>query len=210
LSEAVAVYSSAELAVREAFARRAGPGEALARDAEAVSRACCDIALRFHQGGKLIVFGNGATATDAQHVVVEFVHPVIVGKRALPAMSLTNDAATVTGIARAEGFDSVFAAQLRLLASSADVALGLSVDGGCANVLEGLRVARELGLLTVAMVGADGGQIVRDGHADHVLVAHAEDVCIVKEIHVTTYHILWELVHVFLEQPGLLGPRVIA
>jgi D-sedoheptulose 7-phosphate isomerase len=197
------------LAVREAFRRRVPAGEALARDAEAVSRACHDIALRFHRGGKLIVFGNGATATDAQHVVVEFVHPVIVGKRALPAISLTNDAATMTGIARAEGFGSVFAAQLRLLAAPADIALGLSVDGGCANVREGLRVARDLGLLTVALVGGDGGQIVRDAHVDHVLVAHADDSCVVKEIHVTTYHILWELVHVFLEQPGMLGPTVI-
>jgi D-sedoheptulose 7-phosphate isomerase len=168
------------------------------------------MALRFHRGGKLIVFGNGATATDAQHVVVEFVHPVIVGKRALPAISLTNDAATVTGIARSEGFDTVFAAQLRLLASPADIALGLSVDGGCANVREGLRVARQLGLLTVALVGGDGGEIARGGAADHVLVARADDPCVVKEVHVTTYHILWELVHVFFEQAGLLGPGVIS
>jgi D-sedoheptulose 7-phosphate isomerase len=204
-----AVYPSEELAVREAFGRRVLPGEALARDAGAVSRACHDIALRFHHGGKLIVFGNGATATDAQHVVVEFVHPVIVGKPALPAISLTNDAATVTGIARAEGFDSVFATQLRLLAAPADIALGLSVDGGCANVREGLRVARDLGLLTVALVGHGGVASGLDAHVDHVLVARADDPCVVKEVHVTTYHILWELVHVFLEQPGLLGPRVV-
>ena len=205
------MYLPEELAaVEAAFARRVAPGEALARDADAVSRACRDMALRFHQGGKLIVFGNGATVTDAQHVVVEFVHPVIVGKRALPAISLTNDAATVTGIARADSFDNVFAVQLGLLAAPVDIALGLSTDGACGNVREGLRVARELGLLTVALVGADGGEIGRGGHADHVLTARADDPRVVKEVHVTTYHILWELVHVFLEQPGLLGPRVFA
>ena len=62
------------------------------------------MALRFHRGGKLVVFGTGAASTDAQHVAVEFVHPVIVGKRALPAISLTSDAATVTGVAASEGF----------------------------------------------------------------------------------------------------------
>src|SRR5215469_14492436 len=100
----------AQVAARAAFSRRVAPGEALAREAESVSRACHAMAVRFHRGGKLIVFGNGGTATDAQHVVVEFVHPVIVGKRALPAISLTNDPATLTGIARSDGFDAVFAA----------------------------------------------------------------------------------------------------
>lgn len=196
-------------AVHRAFARRVAPAQALADDAHHVARACYDMAVRFHRGGKLMVFGNGGPSTDAQHVVVEFVHPVIVGKRALPAVSLTNDAATLTGIARAEGFDEVFAAQLRLLASPGDIALGLSADGRCANVRRGLATARHLGLLTVGLVGGDGGQIARDGLADHIVVARSDDPCIVKEVHVTVYHILWELVHVFFEQPGLLEPEVV-
>jgi D-sedoheptulose 7-phosphate isomerase len=191
-------------AVQSAFERRVFPGRALADDAERLARACHEMAGRFHGGGKLIVFGNGAASTDAQHIAVEFVHPVIVGKRALPAISLTNDAATLTAIARTEGFDEVFAAQLRPLASPGDIALGLSADGACANVLRGLETARELGLLTIALTGADGGDIGRGGAADHLLIAHSEDPCVVKEIHVTMYHILWELVHVFFEQPGLL------
>jgi len=197
------------VAVRDAFSRRVAPGRALARDADAVSRACHAMAVRFHRGGKLIVFGNGGTATDAQHVVVEFVHPVIVGKRALPAISLTNDPATLTGIARSDGFEAVFAAQLRLLASPEDIALGLSADGRCANVRQALREARGMGLLTVALTGGDGGDVARDVVVDHVVVAGGADPCVVKEVHVTTYHILWELVHVFFEQPGLLGPEVI-
>src|ERR671936_1971900 len=84
--------------------RRSVPGRELTDEAERIARACHDMAVRFHGGGKLIVFGNGGPATDAQHVSVEFVHPVIVGKRALPAVSLTNDIATVTGIANREGF----------------------------------------------------------------------------------------------------------
>lgn len=196
-------------AVHHAFARRVAPARALASDAPQIARACYEMSLRFHRGGKLIVFGNGGPATDAQHIVVEFVHPVIVGKRALPAVSLANDAATLTGIAREEGFDEVFAAQLRLLAAPEDIALGLSADGRCVNVRRGLESARKLGLLAVALVGGDGGEISRGPAADHVVVARADDPCIVKEVHVTIYHLLWEMVHVFFEQPGLLEPEVI-
>ncbi|MEU0151335.1 D-sedoheptulose-7-phosphate isomerase [Micromonospora fulviviridis] len=201
------MQSSVFPAVDRAFARRVAPAEALAGDAEQVARACYEMSQRFHRGGKLVVFGNGGPATDAQHIVVEFVHPVIVGKRALPAVSLTNDAATLTGIARAEGFDEVFAAQLRLLAAPQDIAIGLSVDGRCVNVRRGLETARHLGLLTVALVGGDGGDIAREATADHLVVARSDDPCIVKEVHVTVYHLLWELVHVFFEQAGLLEPE---
>src|ERR687887_2141561 len=85
-----------------AFARRAAPGRLLADDAARLARACHDMAVRFHRGGKLLVFGNGGPSTDAQHIAVEFVHPVIVGKQALPAISLTADVATVTGVATGE------------------------------------------------------------------------------------------------------------
>ncbi|WP_434582024.1 D-sedoheptulose-7-phosphate isomerase [Carbonactinospora thermoautotrophica] len=152
--------------------------------------------------------GCGA-ATDGHHVAVEFIHPVIVGKRALPAMALTNDVATLTGVARTQGFDEVYAAQLELLADSRDIALGISPDGQCRNVLRGLEVAHGRGLLTVALTGGDGGEIARSPAVDHALVAHSEEPQVVKEIHVTIYHILWELVHVFFEQPGLLDPEVV-
>jgi D-sedoheptulose 7-phosphate isomerase len=188
-------------AVQEAFARRVAPGEALADDAEPLARACLDLARRFEAGGRLFVFGNGGTATDAHHIVVEFVHPVIIGKRALPAIALTNDAAAVTGIARTDGFDEIYAAQLRLLARPEDIALGLSADGRCDNVRRALATAREAGLLTVALIG--GSEPAR-AWADHVLVARTDDPCIAKEVFVTTYHILWELVHVLLESPGAL------
>src|SRR5579862_4610879 len=107
----------------KAFERRGEPMRALAAQADAVADACHAMAIRFHQGGKLVVFGVGASSTDAQHVAVEFVHPVIVGKRALPAISLTTDVATVTGIAEREGMDAIFSHQLRYLAAPGDIAL---------------------------------------------------------------------------------------
>jgi len=193
-----------------AFARRTEPTAGLAAQADAVAQACHAMAVRFHQGGKLVVFGTGTASTDAQHVAVEFVHPVIVGKRALPAISLTTDVATVTGIAEREGMDAIFSHQLRYLATPGDIALGICATGRCGSVLAGLAAARELGLLTIALTGRAGQPIGGSPAADHVLVADSDDPRVVKEMHVTMYHLLWELVHVFLEQPGTLSPGVSA
>jgi D-sedoheptulose 7-phosphate isomerase len=192
--------------VSRLFGLRDDPARDLARQAGAVARACHAMAVRFHRGGRLIVFGAGGASTDAQHVAVEFVHPVIVGKRALPAISLTTDVATVTGIAERDGVDAIFARQIRCLAKPADIALGISADGGSPGVLAGLRTARELGLLTIALTGGDGAALA----ADHVVTVASRDPRVVKELHVTTYHILWELVHVFFEQPGVLDPGVVS
>jgi D-sedoheptulose 7-phosphate isomerase len=195
---------SVQSAAAPEFARRATPGTRLAEDAERIARACHDMSLRFHRGGKLLVFGNGGASTDSQHISVEFVHPVLVGKRALPALSLTNDVATVTEVIRDRGFVEVFAHQIGQLATSDDIALGISYDGKCENVLRGLERGRELGLLTVALAGGEGGRIATSSAVDHAFVAPSDDPLVVKELHVTIYHILWELVHVFFEHPGLL------
>jgi D-sedoheptulose 7-phosphate isomerase len=194
---------------RRLFELRSGPANELAGQADAVAAACHAMAVRFHRGGKLVVFGTGGASTDAQHVAVEFVHPVIVGKRALPAISLTTDVATVTGIAERDGVAAIFAHQIRFLADPADIALGLSADGNTASVLAGLEAARERGLLTIALAGGDGGQIATSKAADHVLLTPSADPRVVKELQVTAYHVLWELVHVFFEQPGVLGPGVL-
>jgi D-sedoheptulose 7-phosphate isomerase len=195
--------------VARLFDRRAAPVLDLADHAGLVADACHAMAVRFHEGGKLVVFGTGASSTDALHVAVEFVHPVIVGKRALPAISLTADVATVTGLAAAEGLGAIFAHQIRYLASPSDIALGICVDGNSPAVLNGLVAASELGMLTIALVGGGGGAIAASPAVNHVLATTASDPRIVKEVHVTAYHVLWELVHVFFEQPGVLGPEVV-
>ncbi|HEY0575589.1 MAG TPA: SIS domain-containing protein [Pseudonocardia sp.] len=179
----------------QAFTRRSGPANALAGDAEAIAAACHAMARRFHRGGRLVVFGcggSGGSSSDAAHVVVEFVHPVIVGKKALPAFALTGPN---------------LAAQLALLAEPADIALGISAGGADAELTEAMRVARRAGLLTVALLGGDGdvGAVAGEGIAAHTLVVHSRDPLVVKEVQVTTYHVLWELVHVFAEQPGALA-----
>jgi D-sedoheptulose 7-phosphate isomerase len=213
--------SPAPAQVAALFDRREQPVRELAEQAGQVALACRDMAARFRLGGKLIAFGAGAASTDAQHVAVEFVHPVIVGKPALPAISLTSDVATLTGIAAREGLGAAFARQVALLGEPADIALGICTGPGPAGpraagadtagadhmapgiaggdgVAAGLAAARELGLLTVALAGGGGGLAGRP-EVDHLLVTSAADPRIVKEIQVTMYHVLWELVHVFLE-----------
>jgi len=199
-----AVNDALHAAVAGGFHRRVAPGEHLASYADEVARACHGMAGRFLAGGKLLVFGNGGPATDAQHIAVEFVHPVIVGKRALPALSLVGDVATVMGVAQRYGIDAVFAHQLMVLGASQDIALGVSADGNCVNVLRGLEAAHEAGMLTVALVGGHGGAIAASSAVDHCFVVDSDDPHIVKEVHVTIYHFLWELVHVFFDQPSLL------
>jgi D-sedoheptulose 7-phosphate isomerase len=189
------VKATTEELVATAFACREAPVAALAGQAEELSRTCQALAERFRRGGRLLVFGNGGGSSDAQHVAVEFVHPVVVGKRALPALSLVSDAATLMGVASRSGLDEVYAHQVQVLARPEDIALGISVDGRCRNVQAGLLAARRAGLLTLALTGGDGGGLA----ADHVVVVPTSDALVVKEGHVTAYHLLWELTHVFLE-----------
>ena len=123
-----------------------------------------------------------------------------------PARDLARQAGAV---AEAEGIGQVFAHQLRYLSDPADIALGISADGDNGSVLAGLATAHALGLLTIALAGGDGSRIAAAHTADHLLTVASDDPCVVKEMQVTTYHILWELVHVLFEQPGVLGPGVV-
>ncbi len=167
-----------------------------------IAGACLAMARRFHKGGRLLAFGNGASATDAQHVSVEFVHPVIVGKRALPALALTNEGATLSGLMAGEAERS-FARMLGVLGRPEDMAMGFSPDGNCANVVEALNEARHMGLLTLGLAGGDGG-LLREAELDFCFVVDSHDPFVVQETHETLYHVLWELVHVFFEHEGLL------
>ncbi|HZU66905.1 MAG TPA: SIS domain-containing protein [Ktedonobacteraceae bacterium] len=172
-------------------------------EAERIAEACWAMARRFHAGGRLLAFGNGAGATDAQHVSVEFVHPVIVGKRALPAIALTNDSATLSGLMAGGDAEMPFVRQLQVLARPQDIAMGFSPGGTCANVVAALRLARQMGLLTVGLAGAGGGQM-RQTEMDFCFLVHSQDAMVIQETHETLYHVLWELVHIFFEHEGLL------
>jgi D-sedoheptulose 7-phosphate isomerase len=179
------------------------PEAFFAKETGRIAEACWAMARRFHQGGRLLAFGNGAWATDAQHVSVEFVHPVIVGKRALPALALTNDSATLSGLMAGGNAEMPFVGQLRVLARPQDIAMGFSPDGCCTNVVAALKLARQMGLLTLGLAGGDGG-VLRQTELDFCFVVSTHDPLVIQETHETLYHVLWELVHVFFEHEGLL------
>lgn len=148
-----------------------------ARHADAVAHACQAMAARFEEGGRLLVYGEGAQRSDVSHVVVEFVHPVIVGKRALPAMALES------------------AAILDVLGRAGDVLLLLCVGRIAARHEELLHVAKSRGMLTLALTGARA-----DVQADFHFAIGSDDALIVQETHEMLYHVLWELVHVFFRE----------
>jgi D-sedoheptulose 7-phosphate isomerase len=160
------------------------------------------IARRFDAGGRLFVLGNGGSACDAEHVAVEFVHPIVEKRKPLPAMSLASAVAPLTAIGNDSDFSRVFADQLALLAKSQDMVLGISTSGASANVIRALRLARQKSLLTVGFAGRDGGQM--PDLCDHVFVVKSWSIHRIQETHTLLLHLLWDHVHVALGEDDVL------
>lgn len=160
------------------------------------------MAERFDRGGKLLAFGNGGSATDAQDAAVDCLAPPVADWRPLPALALTDDVAVVTALANDVGFDKVFLRQVIAFGERDDIALGFSTSGNSANVLEGLAEARRRGLLTIAVSGNQGGAMAEAGLADFCFVARAEHIPRIQEGQATIWHALLELVHDRLARPS--------
>ena len=162
-------------------------------EATAISRTAAAIAERVERGGKLIAFGNGGSATDANDFVSDCVDPPP-GWDALPAVSLAAEPANITAIANDIGKEAIFARQLIAHAGPEDVAVGISTSGGSANILAALAEARRRGLLTVGIVGYDGGRIVGEQLTDHALVVRSDYIPRIQEVQASIYHVLRGLV----------------
>ena len=169
---------------------------------EAIASAARAMAERFSAGGKLLAFGNGGSATDADDAAMDCTMPPIAAWRALPAISLPADSATVTALTNDVGFDHVFSRQIAALGERGDIALGFSTSGNSANVVAGLAQARRRGLLTIAFCGYDGGELARAGTVDHCFVSRREFVPRIQEGHATLWHSLLELVQASLAGHG--------
>jgi D-sedoheptulose 7-phosphate isomerase len=143
-------------------------------------------------GGKLLVFGNGGSALDAQHVASELVNRFERTRVALAALALTTDTSVVTSIANDDSFERVFARQIEALGRRGDVALGISTSGESPNVVAGLQAARRAGLGTIALTGRDGGRlgVAADVHVNVPLASAARS----QEVHRTLIHVLCDLV----------------
>ena len=146
----------------------------------------------FRKCGTLLVFGNGGSAADAQHVAAELVGRFQKARRALPALALTTDTCVLTAIANDDRFGRVFARQIEALGKAGDVALGISTSGGSPNVVAGLDAATARGMQTIALTGADGGAVGRAATI-HINVPSTSTARI-QEVHRTLLHILCDLV----------------
>jgi D-sedoheptulose 7-phosphate isomerase len=167
----------------------------------AISEIAGSISERLASGGKIIAFGNGGSATDANDLVIDCVAPPH-GFGTVPAVSLAAEPANITAIANDVGVEAIFLRQLIAHARPEDVAVGISTSGGSPNILSALAEARKRGLLTVGIVGYDGGRIVGEKLADHAVVVRSDYIPRIQEAQASVYHVLRGLVETLTREKG--------
>jgi D-sedoheptulose 7-phosphate isomerase len=174
----------------------------LSRYADTIGALCQIMAERFQAGRRLLVMGNGGSACDAQHVALEFNHPIIEKRRALPVIDLVSGAALVTAISNDEDFARVFVDQVKLWGQSGDMALAISTSGQSPNLIYAMTAAKEQGLLTIAFSGKDGGRLAEV--VDYCFTVPSYSIHRIQESHVALLHILWDLTHVALGEEDVI------
>jgi D-sedoheptulose 7-phosphate isomerase len=170
-------FFNAEFAEHNDVTRRT---EAALSDAFAKLVQACATSLR--GGGKLMFFGNGGSAADAQHLATELTVRYKKDRAAIAAVALTTDSSALTAAGNDLGFDKIFARQIEALGRKGDVAVAISTSGKSANVIAGLRQARVMGLITAALGGSDGGDM--RAHADHALLVPSTTTARIQEMHI--------------------------
>ena len=168
--------------------------------AEAVARAAELIITSIKAGGKVLIFGNGGSAADAQHIAAELVNRFNYDRPPIAAIALTTDTSILTSVGNDSSFDELFERQVRALGRRDDVALAISTSGNSPNVLRAVDAAHELGIKTIALAGRDGGKLA--GAVDVALVVDARSTQRIQETHITIGHVLCELI-----EDALYGAR---
>lgn len=171
-------------------------------NAEEIIKLAEDMAKAFNRGNKLLVMGNGGSACDAMHVAVEFLHPIIEKRRPLPAIALNTDMATITAIGNDKDFSMVFHDQIKMLGKEGDMALGISTSGKSPNIVRALRAAKQMGIMTIAFAGKDGGQMPEV--ADHCFVVPSFSIHRIQETQETLLHIMWDMIHVVMGEEDII------
>jgi len=147
----------------------------------------------FQRGNKLLLFGNGGSAADAQHIAAEFVNRFLVDRPPLPAIALTTDTSALTSIANDDDYKEVFAKQVRALAKEGDVALAISTSGNSANVLVAIDVCKQLKITTIGLTGGSGGAMI--GKVDFLLrVSEGRNSPRIQETHILVGHVICDIV----------------
>lgn len=157
---------------------------------------------RFAHGRRLWVMGNGGSACDAQHVAVEFVHPIIEKRRALPALDLVSQIPVVTAISNDKDFARVFIDQIELWGEKDDMALAISTSGKSPNLIYAMEAARNKGMLTISFSGKDGGRMPEV--SDYCFTVPSFSIHRIQESHVALLHILWDLTHVAMGEEDII------
>ena len=160
--------------------------------ADTVARAAELLIASIKAGGKVLIFGNGGSAADAQHIAAELVNRLNYDRPPIAAIALTTDTSILTSVGNDSSFDDLFERQLRALGRQGDVAIAISTSGNSPNVLRAVDAARELGIKTIALAGRDGGKLA--AAADVALVVDAHSTQRIQETHITIGHILCELI----------------
>lgn len=163
-----------------------------AAHAEAVARAAQMMIDSIKAGGKLLIFGNGGSAADAQHIAAELVNRLSYDRPPIAAIALTTDTSILTSVGNDSSFDELFERQLRALGREGDVALAISTSGNSPNVLRAVSAARSIGIKTIGLSGRDGGKLAR--LVDLALIVEAHSTQRIQETHITVGHILCELI----------------
>jgi len=153
------------------------------------------MARAFANGATLLAFGNGGSTTDAQDLVTELINPPFTDWSPLPAIALTNDIAVITGVGNDVGIDNIYARQVIAFGRPGDIALGISTSGNSVNILLALEQAKKQGLLTVALVGYDGGKTMRSSAVDYCILSPSDHIPRIQEAQATAYHALIEVIN---------------
>ena len=149
-------------------------------------------------GNKILIFGNGGSAADAQHIAAEFINRFVIERPPLPAIALTTDTSVITSIGNDYDFSEIFSKQIRAIGQPGDIAWGISTSGNSANVFKGLEVAKKMGLVTIAFTGKDGGNIAKV--ADLSINVASSVTARIQEVHITAGHAVCDLVDIKLFQ----------
>jgi len=143
-------------------------------------------------GNKILLFGNGGSAADAQHLAGEFVNRFIIERPPLPAVALTTDTSVITSIGNDYDFSEIFSKQIRAIGQKGDIAWGMSTSGTSANVVKAMETAKKIGMVTIGLTGRDGGEIARI--VDHALIVSSTSTPRIQEVHITVGHAICEMV----------------
>ncbi len=179
--------------VLSAFAESATVKQQFARDhADRIVQVATLMVTAFREGRKVLLFGNGGSATDAAHLAAEFVGRYKRERAPLPAIALATDIAAITCIANDYGYDELFARQVRAHGQKGDVAIAISTSGNSPNILKGVEAAKACGLITVGWTGGTGGKLA--GMVDHPFIVPSAVTARIQESHITLGHVLCELI----------------